>query len=206
MSALKNNFFSLCFKYTDSNSTVEKCWKEVEDHYTAPGRHYHTLAHLEFMLNEFIPIRTLFADADAALFALYYHDIIYDPAKGDNEEKSAALGKERLQQLQVPEEKASACLQHILATKDHELSENNDTNLFTDLDLAVLGAEEGIYDAYSKAVRREYSMYPDFLYKPGRKKVLKHLLAMKGMFKTPVFAKKLEKQARENMEREINAL
>ncbi|HET7178254.1 MAG TPA: hypothetical protein VFI14_00955 [Chryseosolibacter sp.] len=52
-------------------------------------------------------------------------------------------------------------------------------------------------------MRREYSMYPDFLYRPGRRKVLQYFLDMERIFKTEEFASKFEKQARGNLEREL---
>jgi predicted metal-dependent HD superfamily phosphohydrolase len=39
-----------------------------------------------------------------------------------------------------------------------------------DADLSILGKDLDTYLAYTKMIRKEYSIYPDFLYKPGRKK------------------------------------
>lgn len=55
-------------------------------------------------------------------------------------------------------------------------------------------------------VRKEYSIYPDLLYKPGRKKVLQHFLQMERIFKTQVFYDKYETQSRRNLEKELNQL
>ena len=59
----------------------------------------------------------------------------------------------------------------------------NDINLFTDADLAILGAEPEIYKNYAAAIRQEYSVFPDPIYIPGRKKVLLHFLKMERLFK-----------------------
>jgi predicted metal-dependent HD superfamily phosphohydrolase len=42
-------------------------------------------------------------------------------------------------------------------------------------------------------------MYPDFLYKPGRRKVLTHFLEMERIFKSDHFYQKYEEQARKNL-------
>jgi predicted metal-dependent HD superfamily phosphohydrolase len=55
-------------------------------------------------------------------------------------------------------------------------------------------------------VRREYSIYPDLLYKPGRKKVLQHFLNMEHIFKTIHFYTLYEQNARNNLNREIAEL
>ena len=49
-------------------------------------------------------------------------------------------------------------------------------------------------------------MYPDMMYKPGRKKLLEHFLAMPHIFKTAFFRERLEVQARENLMRELELL
>jgi hypothetical protein len=46
----------------------------------------------------------------------------------------------------------------------------------------------------------------DFLYNPGRKKVLKHFLDMKTIFKTAYFQEKYERQARINLASEMETL
>ena len=98
------------------------------------------------------------------------------------------------------------CVQHILATKSHAVSENNDTNLFTDADLSVLGADREVYEQYYKQIRKEYSIYPDLMYNPGRKKVLQNFLGMKRIFKTDYFYGKFEEKARRNITAELNEL
>jgi predicted metal-dependent HD superfamily phosphohydrolase len=90
-----------------------------------------------------------------------------------------------------------------LATKTHILAADSDTNFFTDADLSVLGSDWESYSAYFKNVRKEYAIYPDFIYNSGRKEVLKHFLGMNQIFKTDFFYAKFEAQARLNLEREL---
>jgi predicted metal-dependent HD superfamily phosphohydrolase len=69
-----------------------------------------------------------------------------------------------------------------------------------------LGQHWENYLAYAKDVRKEYSIYPDFIYKPGRKKILNHFLKMKRIFKTEFFFAKFEETAKENLNRELGLL
>ncbi|MGJ4745117.1 hypothetical protein ACQV5M_02045 [Leptospira sp. SA-E8] len=65
---------------------------------------------------------------------------------------------------------------------------------------------EEIRSRYSKQIREEYDIYPDELYKPGRKKVLEYFLSMDSIFKTKEYREKKEKQARENLSWELGIL
>lgn len=140
------------------------------------------------------------------MFSLFYHDIIYNTLRTDNEERSAELAVKRLNQIAAPPDLIKHCKTQILATKKHSVDSNCDTNFFTDADLSVLGFNWDRYSEYFKKIRKEYSFYPDLIYNPGRKKVLKHFLAMERIFKTESFFGKFEMQARENLKQELNML
>jgi predicted metal-dependent HD superfamily phosphohydrolase len=62
------------------------------------------------------------------------------------------------------------------------------------------------YTQYYQAVRKEYAIYPDLIYNPGRKKVLQHFLSMENIFKTTFFIEKFETTAKLNLQREISLL
>ena len=47
-------------------------------------------------------------------------------------------------------------------------------------------------------------MYPDFLYRKGRKKVLKHFLEMDNIYKTELFQNLWEYETKENINYEIS--
>jgi predicted metal-dependent HD superfamily phosphohydrolase len=180
-------------------------WQEIKESYTAAGRYYHTLNHLDHFLNVLAPHRTEFADWDAVVFSIAYHDIIYKATKSNNEERSAEFAAKRLEKTSFAKDAIHICIKLILATKRHEASDH-ETNLFTDADLSVLGASEPDYMEYIRQIRKEYSIYPDFLYNPGRIKVLLHFLQMDRIFKSPVFFEMFEQQARANLQMEINLL
>ena len=203
---LKDVFFLIVKKYYDNPDGAEKLWPEIEKAYTAKSRDYHNLQHLQNMYNELLACKEQVNDWETTVLSLFYHDIIYKATAKDNEEKSAGIAVKRLTLMGYPKEKTIKCRDQILATKSHALSNNNDTNLFTDADLAILGSPWDIYAGYCQQVRREYAIYPDFLYKPGRKKVLQHFLAMKTIFKTGYFIERYETAARINLEKEAALL
>lgn len=190
-----------------SNPAIaDRYWKEITDAYSSKGRHYHNLDHIDNLYGQLLPVKEKIHDWPVVLFSIAYHDIIYNPRKKDNEAKSAELAVERLQALTIDAERVASCKQQILATAGHLLSDNSDINYFTDADLSILGAPLSNYLEYATAIRKEYKIYPGFLYKPGRIKVLKYFLALDRIFKTDHFYQLYEASARSNLLHEIKLL
>lgn len=93
-------------------------WQEIEACGHEAGRHYHTLEHFEHLLQVLTPHRSNFSDWPVVVLAIAYHDAGYNPLKGNNEERSAALAEQRLTQIGFPIEKIARCKKFILATKN----------------------------------------------------------------------------------------
>jgi predicted metal-dependent HD superfamily phosphohydrolase len=196
-------FYRICKIYCQDEDFIEILWKEIMDHYSSPGRYYHSLNHIIQFLKELEPFLKDIKEADAFLFAAFYHDLIYNPLSGSNEEESAGVAELRLSKLNVPQRSIDACKKFILATKDHFLNANEDINYFTDADLSILGKDDEIYTGYAQLIRKEYAMLPDEIYKPARKRILQHFLNMDRIYKTEIFYKKYEKPARQNIKKEL---
>jgi predicted metal-dependent HD superfamily phosphohydrolase len=128
--------------------------------------------------------------------------VVYNVLKNNNEAKSADFTVKRLQSISFPVAEIEQCKKIILTTQKHEPGDE-EVNLFTDADLCVLGAEPEVYKLYTTQVRKEYGLYPDLVYNPGRKKVLQHFLAMPRIFKTDFFFEKYENAARRNLKWEL---
>lgn len=185
---------------------INTLWREIEAKYTERGRHYHNLLHLENMFKELDSVKSDIADFTTISFSVFYHDIIYNASSKSNEENSALKAAESLTEIGLQQNTITSVSNQILATKFHHKSEDEDTNYLLDADLSILGKDLDTYLAYTKMIRKEYSIYPDFLYKPGRKKVLKHFLDLENIFKTDYFKEKYEIQARSNIAAEIQLL
>jgi len=203
---LKERFFRICVDYTKNETLADQLWREIEKKYSEKGRHYHNLNHLENMFSELEVVKDKILNFSNISFSVFYHDVIYDAASKLNEEKSADFAKQALEKLAVSPKDIKEILQQIIATKSHQLSENRDINYLMDADLSVLGKDTKTYIQYTQQIRKEYAIYPDFLYKPGRKKVLKHFLELENIFKTEYFRDKYELQAKENIRFELKSL
>lgn len=164
---LKERFEILCLHFTEDKNLIANFWNEIERKYSAKSRHYHNLQHLENMFEESDAVKDQIENFDIISFSIFYHDVIYDSASKVNEEKSAEFAKERLTSLGLNDEDIQNIYEQILATKSHKKSADDDTNSLLDADLSILGNDDEIYLEYTKQIRKEYSIYPDFLYKPG---------------------------------------
>jgi predicted metal-dependent HD superfamily phosphohydrolase len=203
---LREIFNSLLKDFTSDQQITESLWREIEKRYNERGRYYHNLLHLENLYKELAEVQSSVKYWDVILFSLFYHDIIYNTLRQDNEEESAWFARKVLRSLNVTEEKVALCYSQIRATKGHTISKDNDTNLFTDADLSILGGDPVTYQSYANQIRNEYSVYPALIYNPGRKKVLNHFLAMDRIFKTDHFYSRYETTARKNIADELQTL
>jgi predicted metal-dependent HD superfamily phosphohydrolase len=100
---IKFEFFNSLKNYCDDEFKISSMWNEVEESYGKSNRHYHTITHLNKLVEELIPYKRKFTSWDVVVFAITYHDIVYHTLKKNNEEKSAVFAGNRLSSINVPE-------------------------------------------------------------------------------------------------------
>jgi len=170
--------------------------------YTEHHRHYHNLDHVNRLLAlcDELEINDLHV-----ILAVFYHDTIYHPGNSNNEEKSADFARESLGRLGVVRGRVDRVCVMILATANHLVPQEDPlTQLFLDLDMAILGSPREEYQAYAEGVRKEHHLVPDFVFRKYRKKFLKSILAAESIFQTDLFREKYEAAARANIEWELS--
>lgn len=185
---------------------TSKLWNELTENYGQKNRHYHNLQHLSDLYTQLLPVKSKIENWNVLLFTLFYHDVIYHSTKKNNEAESAKLAASRMKELGIDSTEITKCTNQIIATKHHEKSSDSDTNYFTDADLSILGRDWDTYNTYCQNIRREYSVYPNFIYKKGRQKVIAHFLSMERIFKTEEFFNKFEEPANSNLNQELSTL
>jgi predicted metal-dependent HD superfamily phosphohydrolase len=154
----------------------------VQPHYDEPHRAYHNLTHIYGVYNELLACRDEIKNWDAVYYAVWFHDVIYDPMRHDNELQSALFAEQYLLNIGFSNENIKLVKKHILATQGHHVSDNHDTNLLTDADLAILGSTPTLYRQYAAQIRAEYNFVPPDDYRKGRTQVLQHFLSMPRLF------------------------
>jgi predicted metal-dependent HD superfamily phosphohydrolase len=201
---LKDKFVNVLLEIGFEASKTDALWQDLEKAYSGKSRYYHNLTHLEEMIVQYERYQSELTFPVEVLYAIFYHDYIYKATSKENELKSAEFAISIL-----PEHakiNAALVFDMIVATKLHEHNKVEDTNWLIDFDLKILSKEWKEYEVYFKQIRKEYKIYPDLLYKPGRKKALLHFLENEFIYQTETFQTKFEKQARENILKEIAQL
>jgi predicted metal-dependent HD superfamily phosphohydrolase len=171
--------------------------------YAAPNRYYHNLGHIEDCLGLLAGVDDLSAaDRDILTEAIWWHDVVYDPTRSDNEELSA----------QLAEQHVAAELRHdvgrlIRLTRTHRVEPGDRLGaILISIDLSILGAEPSRYDAYAAAIRKEFAHVPEDDYRAGRSAVLSRFAAQPVIFPDAGFARIYDRQARDNLARELVSL
>ncbi len=172
-----------------------------------PQRHYHTASHLAAVLDRVDELAAHADDPDAVRLAAWFHDAVYRPDRSENEERSAALACRALREAGLPEPLVHEVDRLVRLTVDHHPAPGDrNGEVLCDADLAVLGGPPEAYDAYSAAVREEYSFVPPDAFRTGRATVLRRLLALPALYRTPEAHARYDARARANMHRELAAL
>lgn len=174
--------------------------------WSEPHRRYHTLQHLDEGIAHLEPVLHLAEHAGEVEIALWFHDAIYEPIRGDNEAKSADWARETA--LAAGASAASADRIHalVMATRHAALPATPDEALLVDVDLSILGAPAARFAEYEAQVRAEYALVPTWLFRNKRRGILLEFLARPRIFATEHFHGTLEARARENLQESVAAL
>lgn len=193
----------LSYQLSIPKKDSRKILEEVIEKYSEPHRSYHNLSHIYSLLMmaeeyyDFIENPILFE------LSIWFHDLIYDPSRNDNEEKSAERAVELLSPF-LADSFLENLKKMILSTIKHSpILKDHDNELFLDLDMSVLATEPEIYLQYTAAIRKEFNIFPDDIYQAGRKSVLQKFIAGDHIFMTDFFKENFEKQAIENIQNEL---
>ena len=173
--------------------------------YAQPQRHYHTTQHLQECLLWWQRCQNhMQAPAEVAL-ALFYHDIVYDPKRSDNELQSANTMLAHLQAY-LPEASTKRIYRWILATAHHgqqtTLSDADDADLkwVLDIDLGILSADAERFQEYERQIRMEYRHVPLLIYRCKRRQVLRDFAQAPHLYHTDFFRQQLERSAKANLQ------
>jgi predicted metal-dependent HD superfamily phosphohydrolase len=172
-----------------------------------PQRRYHTLAHLTAVLDRVEVLQEYAADPDVVRLAAWFHDAVYRPDRSENEERSAHLAVRALTEAGVSGARTAEVARLVRLTVSHDPADDDrDGQVLCDADLAVLAEHPAAYAAYTAAVREEYAFVPNSAFREGRSAVLRQLLALPALFRTPYGQEHWEATARYNIAAELDLL
>ena len=173
--------------------------------YDEPHRVYHNAAHICDCLTQFDRARVSAERPDEVEVAIWFHDAVYDPHAKDNEERSAGCASVELSNARAAADLIERVRRMILDTRHDGEPATSDGRLLVDIDLSILGRDPEVFDAYDRAIRREYDWVPEAAFRAARAKILEGFLSRSAIFRTPVF-QEMEDRARRNLEKAVRLL
>jgi len=176
---------------------------ELTRRYLEPQRRYHTLTHIAHMLQGALQAAASEGNqiSDEQIYAVWFHDAIYDPKTHDNEEQSAELAVRLLSAHGWDRTRIETVRAIVLDTKHHE-PHLEASKAVIDADLQTLALPWEGYNKIGQLIREEYAHVNDADWKQGRSGFFKTWLDRPRIYYTP-WGSQLEKQARANLARTI---
>ncbi len=185
---------------------ADQHFAELQQRYAEPARAYHTLRHIDECLAHLRAVEQLVEHLPSVAAALWFHDLIYDPKRSDNEAASAAWAGALLQEAGVMATTRERIQTLILYTQHNQLPPAGDAALLVDIDLAILGAERARFDEYEAQIRHEYAWVPWPTFCHRRAALLQQFLEHPTIYRTPYFHARFTDAARHNLARSIKRL
>ncbi|MEV7390607.1 MULTISPECIES: hypothetical protein [unclassified Streptomyces] len=185
------------YRYADE---LLRRWQE-------PQRRYHTLAHLTAVLDHIDVLEEYAADPELVRLAAWFHDAVYLPDRSTNEERSARLAERALPEAMISAKNTAEVARLVRLTVTHDPADGDrNGEVLCDADLAILAAPPSAYAAYTAAVREEYHFVPNDAFREGRSAILRQLLDLPALFRTPHGRTEWEPTARYNLAAELEML
>jgi len=192
--------------YNYLNSATDCIFLDVLEKYSKQHRFYHTPNHILNCLIEFKSIKQLAKNPNELELAIWFHDIIYDPKRHNNEEKSQKYAFDCLKKIKLPEKTIKKVSDLILITKHKTPPKTNDEKLIVDIDLSIFGQSKQVFDLYEKNIRKEYLWVPINIYKEKRIEILQSFFNKNPLYHIKEIHNKYEEIAKINLQRSINKL
>lgn len=180
--------------------------------YKEPHRHYHGQSHINDCIGKLFKFSHLFSRPHEACIAFWFHDVVYDPKRNDNEAQSAELARKWLMQSlsintheaeddEVRQSIARVC-ELIMNTKDHQAS-TLDAQAFVDIDLSILSSSTAQFDRYQQQIRQEYAHVLPETYKAARHHFLLNMSCRPSLYQHPSLRPLWQHKANRNLSRAL---
>lgn len=181
-----------------------KPWEAIATLHTSPERKYHNIVHIHDCLEKFDawPDKPTDDGRDSIELAIWFHDIIYESTRADNEDSSAALLTHFLRGHPLETEAIAL----IMATEHKEASGMRSEEIICDIDLSILGSPAEQYQSYADAILTEYNWIEPEIYREKRCDVLRNFLLLENIYHTEHARTQWQDQALINLQNEIDQL
>ncbi|WP_406437229.1 hypothetical protein OHB00_23320 [Streptomyces sp. NBC_00631] len=210
LDALRSRWLTALLRSRDDDSCAPSPHRYADEllrRWQEPQRRYHTLAHLTAVLDHVDVLEKYADDPDLVRLAAWFHDAVYAPDRSENEERSARLAERALPEAGLPARQTAEVARLVRLTVTHDPAPGDrNGEVLCDADLAILAAPPAAYAAYTVEVREEYHFVPNDAFRAGRSAVLRQLLDLPQLFRTPYGRTEWEPTARHNLTGELEML
>lgn len=208
IATLKTRWIELLEPFRVERELVDREFRNLAQSYSIPTLAYHNLDHV----GECLAVADGLMTTASVKFAIWYHDIVYEPAYRSpfNEVRSAQMLGLALLRMNIPVDIIEDARRHILATSEHALrfdesiyTKTLDDWIMRDIDLWVLGSPPEDFRAVADCIRDEYAHVSDEVFYSGRLRFIEALLRRERIFYyTDSNTEEREVAARNNLETE----
>ncbi len=196
-------------------------WEFLDASYGAPGRAYHSWAHIAALLGALDRFFALAARPDLIATAIFWHDVVYQTvgadqsrrADCDNVKESAEMFRRytllKKADAEAVQELIMASADHLAAKASRERYEGfaQDLDLFVDLDLAPLAVTWDEFARNYEAIRSEFALVPDNIFNRGQMAFLENLMTQQEkLFRRRETTRALRPKALLNISRCLDGL
>ena len=204
---LRRQWGDLMAFYGVAEAQAEVIFADLVTRYEEDGRYYHTLHHIQNVLETIESLHAYAQDVPAIQLAAWFHDVIYDVRRTDNEMQSAVYAGELLGKMGLPPKTIAKVDFMIQATKhNRDCPGDIDCQIMLDADLATFASDWETQEKIEQAIRQEYAYVPDEVYRQGRQAILQNFLNRERIYCTDQMYTEREQAARRNIKRSIVAL
>lgn len=212
-------------QFNNINSTkASQIYDELIELYSKPHRIYHTITHIENMINSIYELLHIYSFNNhniikaELILAAFFHDAIYDPLahnllipinQDSDETLSANIATKSLKFIGIENTRSITRIHSlIILTKEHTINpklqiEPLIQEIFIDSDISILGSNKPKYNQYKTGIWNEYNHIEIESFITGRLEFLTHYIEKKAIFKTEYMNQMYNEQAYVNINNEI---
>ncbi len=200
---MKTRFIELIRSIGGNIDLAPTYFNEIKIQYSSKDRAYHNLTHIAESLKEYDNFNSYSPKIE---LAIWYHDVIYNPKRNDNEEKSSEFAKNQLINMNINHSLINDSIRIINSTKHTFVLSNLDEMIMSDIDLSIFGKDKQRLMQYEEGIRFEHGFVPENVYRIERAKILRRFFEKDRIYYIDFFRDKIEVKAKENLEYLIRRL
>lgn len=172
------------YKYIIKTAFSEEVYENIVKRWNEPHRFYHNIDHLNFLVDTF---RQMYDNSEITaeemstlILVAFFHDVIYDPKRDDNEAKSVDYFRKSCEDGSMKTGFADQVMNMILDTSYRIEPKDKLSKIFWKADNSVLGLPVNKLIEVEHKIFQEFQFAPYDKYRKGRIEFLESSLGMMG--------------------------